>query len=926
MLRVIPSRSAKGAKDYYTQSLKREDYYSERQEISGNWNGIGAERLGLSGPVTQAAFEALCENQKPGTGERLTQRTRGNRVVGYDFNFHCPKSVSVVYEFTQDAQILEAFKEAANQTMREIEAEIKTRVRRKGANENRVTGNMAWAEFVHFTARPVNGLPDPHLHAHCFAFNSTWDAAEKKWKAGQFRDLKADAPYFEAAFHARFARQLAQVGYRIERTAKGWELAGVPQRVLDEFSRRTEQIEEKAKELGITSAKGKDGLAALTRERKRKDFSKAELRELWDKRISAEERLALQNTGRGPVPHAPRISEMKAMDYAVSHCYERASIVTDKELLRQALRYGVGDVDLEQVKRQLLRDQFITEDLDGHRWFTTNDVLAEEKRLIDFVQRGRGKFRPFWVGSYQFQNQTLSQEQRNAVLHVLHSRDRVTAIRGGAGTGKTTMMKEAVAAIETGGRKVFAFAPSAEASRGVLRSEAGFANAETVEALLQSPKLQEQVRGQVIWVDEAGLLGARSLARVAALAEKQECRLVLSGDTAQHRAVERGDALRLLEKHAGLQAAELKEIWRQKADSHKAIVADLRAGDLEHAFERLDQLGMFRELPAESRHEALAADYVAAVNERKSALVISPTHAEGERVTAQIRSQLKATKKLGADEREFVQLKNLQWTEAQRTDARNYQAGVVVQFHQNAPGFRRGERVTVTGKDEQGRVLAKRQNDKTVILPLDTAARFQVYESRQIALAPGDMVRITQNGFTRDKQRLNNGDLKQVKGFTQDGDIKLGNGWVVPKDYGNLTHGYCVTSYTSQSKSVDRVFVAESCESFRAADREQFYVSASRFKEALTIYTDDKQQLLEAVLKSSARPSAMDLAVKQFPETSGLAAAEKQGVKQVQEQGIEEAAKQTRIRRPRVISLPKPYQMHRGLFQSRDRGIGGIER
>jgi ATP-dependent exoDNAse (exonuclease V) alpha subunit len=292
-------------------------------------------------------------------------------------------------------------------------------------------------------------------------------------------------------------------------------------------------------------------------------------------------------------------------------------------------------------------------------------VLAEEKRLIDFVQRGRGKFRPLWVGSYEFQNQTLSQEQRNAVLHVLHSRDRVTAIRGGAGTGKTTMMKETVAAIEAGGRKVFAFAPSAEASRGVLRSEAGFANAETVEALLQSPKLQEQVRGQVIWVDEAGLLGARSLARVAALAEKEKCRLVLSGDTAQHRAVERGDALRLLEKHAGLQAAELKEIWRQKADTHKAIVADLRAGNLEHAFQRLDKLGMFRELPAESRHEALAADYVAAVGDGKSALVISPTHAEGERVTAQIRSQLKASTKLGADERQFVQLKNLQWTEAQ---------------------------------------------------------------------------------------------------------------------------------------------------------------------------------------------------------------------------------------------------------------------
>jgi conjugative relaxase-like TrwC/TraI family protein len=864
MLRVIASRNAK---EYFAESLKREDYYSEGQEVSGDWNGIAAERLGLSGAVTTAAFESLCDNQKPGTDERLTQRNKSNRTVGYDFNFHCPKSVSVAYEFTRDEHILDAFKMSVNQTMREIESEIKTRVRKQGANENRTTGNMIWAEFVHFTARPVNGIPDPHLHAHCYTFNTTWDDEEKKWKAGQFRDLKGDAPYFEAAFHARFSKQLAEMGYRIERTAKGWELAGVPQRVLDEFSKRTEQVEQKAKELGITSTKGKDGLAALTRERKRKDIEKSELREVWDKRISTDERAAIQNNLRHTTADAPKVSEMKAMDFAVQHCYERASIVTDKELLRHALRFGMGDVDVAQTKRQLLRDELIKENVDGRQWLTTKNVLAEEKRLIDFVADGKGKFKPFGSGKYQFQNLKLSDEQRNAVRHVLQSTERVTASRGGAGTGKTTMMKEAVAAIESTGQKVFTFAPSAEASRGVLRSDAGFANAETVEALLQNEKLQAQVRGQVLWIDEAGLLSVRTLARVADLAEKENCRIILSGDTAQHRAVERGDALRILEKHANLPAAELKEIWRQKADAHKAVVADLQGGNLESAFKRLDKLGMLREMDADKRHEALATDYAAAVSEGKSALVISPTHAEGERVTREIRAKLKAARKLAADEYEFIQLKNLQWTEAQRADVRNYQAGQIVQFHQNLAGFRRGERVTVKAHDASG-VMVERQNGGTASLPLNVAARFQVYEARKITLAAGDWIRITQNGFTKDKQRLNNGDLKQVKGFTKDGDIKLANGWVVSKDYGNLTHGYCLTSYSSQSKGVDCVFVAESSESFRAAAREQFYVSISRFKEALTIYTDDKHQLLEAVRKSSHRPSATDLVAGKLSESA----------------------------------------------------------
>ena len=862
MLRVIASRNAK---EYFKQSLKREDYYSQGQEISGDWQGIGAQKLGLSGAVTTEAFESLCDNQKPGTNERLTQRNKSNRTVGYDFNFHCPKSVSVVYEFTQDERILNAFKQSVNQTMREIESDMKTRVRKNGADENRTTGNMVWAEFIHFTARPVNGIPDPHLHAHCYGFNSTWDEQEKQWKAGQFRDLKADAPYFEAVFHARFAKELNDLGYRIDRTAKGWELAGVPRRVLDEFSQRTIQVEQKAKELGLTSAKQKDGLAALTRERKQKELSKQELRAGWQRRVSAEERQTILNRGH-ETPEPQKISEMKAMDYAMQHCYERASIVTDKELLRNALRHGLGDVTIEQTKRQLLRDEFIKETLDGRQWLTTKDVLAEERRLIGFVSDGKGKFKPFGSGKHQFKNDKLADEQRNAVRHILQSKDWVTAIRGGAGTGKTTMMKEAVAAIEAGGVKVFTFAPSAEASRGVLRSDAGFANAETVEALLQNPKLQAQVRGQVIWIDEAGLLSVRTLARVADLAERENCRIVLSGDTAQHRAVERGDALRLLETHAGLQAAELTQIRRQKADAHKAIVADLRAGNLDGAFSRLNRLGMVKEMDADQRHDALATDYVAAVKAGKSALVISPTHAEGERVTQEIRSKLKEANKLGANERQLVQLKSLQWTEAQRGDDRNYQAGQVVQFHQNIAGFRRGERVAVIGRDEGG-ISVARQNGNVVLLPLDMASRFQVYESREINLAVGDWLRVTQNGFTKDKHRLNNGDLKQVKGFTKDGDIKLDNGWVIAKDFGNLTHGYCITSHSSQSKGVDCVFVAEGSESFRAADREQFYVSASRFKDALTIYTDDKHELLEAVRKSSHRPAAMDLAKKQVAES-----------------------------------------------------------
>ena len=102
--------------------------------------------------------------------------------MGYDFTWCVPKCVSLLYALTGDREILDAFRSAVDETMSDLEAEMKTRVRKNGKDTDRQTGNMAWAEFVHTTSRPVDGMPDPQLHAHCFVFNATWDARKAAGK------------------------------------------------------------------------------------------------------------------------------------------------------------------------------------------------------------------------------------------------------------------------------------------------------------------------------------------------------------------------------------------------------------------------------------------------------------------------------------------------------------------------------------------------------------------------------------------------------------------------------------------------------------------------------------------------------------------------------------------------------------------------
>ena len=844
MLRITQNAHSAGAKSYYSTA----DYYSEGQELTGHWQGEAANRLGLEGNVKQAEWDALCDNQHPQTGKRLTGRTDTDRTVGYDFNFHVPKSVSLLYATTRDERLLDAFREAVDGTMHAMEAEMATRVRKGGRNENRRTANMVWGEFVHFTARPVDGVPDPHLHAHCFVFNTTWDDQEQAWKAGQFRDLKRDAPYFEAVFHSRLAHRLHDLGLPIERTKKGWELAGVNKELIEKFSRRTALIEEKAREKGIDDAEEKSELGAKTRERKQKELSFPDLQESWRARMSPQEIEVLKDLERRLGDEAePRDgnASARAIDHAISHVFERRSVVPERQLLRTALWHSVGQAAVERIQEQVhdraARDELIVGDRHGRRMVTTREVLGEERRMIDFAKQGRGACRPFVQRHDQFQRDWLNADQKQAVKHLVESRDRIIMVRGAAGVGKTTLMQEAVETIEASGTKVFAFAPSAAASRGVLRGE-GFKDADTVARLLFDEKLQQQVAGQLIWIDEAGLLGTKHMAAVFSLADRLDARVLLSGDRRQHGSVERGAVLRLLEEEAGITPAEVKEIQRQ-AGAYKAAVKSLSEGNFAEGFDRLDRLGWVREIPVGQRYKQLAADYLETVTVGKTALVVSPTHFEADRLTDEIRQALRAAGKLASGEREFMVLESANLTAAERADAVNYHSGDILQFHQNAKGYQRGQRLAVNGSP----------------LPLDQSARFQLFHSSTLRLAPGDLVRITQNGMTADgHHRLNNGALYRVKRFGRDGNLELDNGWVVGKQFGHLAYGYSVTSHASQGKTVDRVLIAQSSASYPASSREQFYVSVSRGRQQATIYTHNKQALREAISQSDERLTATE--------------------------------------------------------------------
>lgn len=847
MIRVSQQNSAEGAKRYYASA----DYYLDGQELVGLWGGKGAALLGLSGRVEKQAFEQLCDNLDPRTGLPLTVRTRSERTVGYDFTFSVPKSVSLLYGLTGDEHLLTAFREATAQTMREMEAEMKTRVRRGGVEENRTTRNMVWAEFIHTTSRPVDGVPDPHLHAHVFVFNATKDQEENRWKAGQFRELKRDAPYFQAAFRVRLANRLQDLGYGVVRKRDDFEIAGIPTDLLKRYSRRTALIEKLAQERGITDPDRKAELGAETREHKGKNLSQDELRREWFSRVTKDEREWLRGVYQRKTKQV-RTSpgESQAVDHAIAHSYVRDAVVPERKLMTEALKRGLGTVGVESVAKELAKRPLIRSQVEGRDMATTKQMLALEERMVAFARDGRGRCRPLGNPNRQIKRSWLNDGQRAAVQHVLGSRDRVILVRGVAGTGKTTLEQEIGEALSEAGKPVVALAQSIKASRGVLREEAGFANADTVARFFKEKEMQDQARGGVILVDEASQLGTIDMQQVFSIADSVDARVVLVGDRRQHRSVTAGEPLKLLEERSGLPVAEVTEILRQEGDYKKAA-EHLSEGRVAEAFSELDKLGWIRQATDEERYKLLAESYITAASELtrdgklKTALVVTPTHAEAAKVTEAIRTAFKYEGRLSS-ERIFTTWVPAHLTEAEKSDATQYDPGDLVQFQQNGKGFTKGQRILVT--------------DQTVI-PVQQASRFEVYRPKLLGLAVGERIRLTAGGMTKDgKHRLSNGSLFTLEGFTAKGDLLVNEGWVIDRDFGHLTHGYVTTSHASQGTTVHKVFVGVSGESMKATDQRTAYVALTRGKEQAVIFTDDSEELLNVASRKDTTLSATELA------------------------------------------------------------------
>jgi conjugative relaxase-like TrwC/TraI family protein len=876
----------KNAEEYFKEHLCVGDYYDEGQRVSGEWIGMGAERLGLSGKVHAEDFLRLCENQHPATGERLTPelkttrikdgRTVADRRIFYDFTFSPPKSVSLAGFLGDDERIFKAHDQAARLALRNFEDFAATRVRIGGARSERLTGNFAAALFTHDTSRAL----DPHLHTHCIVFNATFDPVENRWKALENHQILRARKFAENVYYHELARELRSFGYKIRNLPRGdFQVEGVSEELCQRFSKRDAEIDKALAKLladhpelgGANISELRAKLATEKRTRKQKDLSWDELRQLWEAQLSKSERASLRQLLEQPKHDAKeekRVSVGEAVQWAEEHLFDRNSVVLECQLWQEALGRARGEgFSVSELKEFTQQRGYIRDEARPGE-VTLREVLLREWEIVQTAKEGVGDCLPL-VSNPRPANPQLDNEQRHALESLLRSTNGVSVFRGGAGTGKSFVLRELVEQLRQSGRGVVVLAPQRQ--QVVEMEKAGFPSPTTVANFLIKGELADSA---VIVVDEAGQIGGRQMLELVRLIHKRNGRLVLSGDTRQHGAVEASDALLAIERHAGVKPVELHKIRRQDpalgrdVEERKHIrmyrkaVESAAAGKLDDSFERLDKMGAIVACGIGEQADKLADEYLRLAEQNASAVVVSQTWGEVHRVNSRVREALKGKGLLGAADSAVQALERMDLTNAQKRDQRFYPPDAVIVFNQKVRNAEPGAKGKLAGILKSS-VLVE-VGGKFVTVSNRLLDRLTVCQARELSIANGDRLHLKANRKLASGGRVTNGELVTVKSVRADGGVELTDGRILNKSFREFLLGYAVTSYGSQGKTVDYVLFSDSTVK-PATNAQQWYVTISRGRRGIRIFTPDKQQLRENVTRSSHRPLAMEFAAGSVP-------------------------------------------------------------
>jgi len=603
-----------------------EHYYKPGEE-RGFWHGTMRERLELGRTITKEDFRAILRNELPGhPGQTLTQRQNKTRLktvwekdeftkawieverqvsnhrLGTDCTFSLTKELSTYLEKTNDPVVYAICRQALLERLNAIELDMQTRVRKGGAQENRLTASALWAVFEDLVGRPVDGQSDPHRHWHCILPNATWDAVEEEIKAAELEKLYNNHAGHEALFHARINEILLEQNYGFRRNTKGvMELTLFYPDECRVLCKRTTEIEKLAAkqhremmirataiveaaaknglERDVTSeyAKLKDELGEKCRSGKGEALYKAgtpEFHRTLAKQFATGrwEEFTPENARNGD--RINFLTPDRAEEFTIKHAFERKSQIRDGalNLIKVACSFCEGAMTTAEIQAFCATDPRFVRSPKTPGMVTTAEILVEEQKIQNAVIETKDRYTPLAKDrSWKVQDAWLDEKQLAAVKLIVETPDLAIAIPGLTGSGKSRTIKEASIAI----RELTRHAPVVLAPKGKnaisLKEHTG-GEAWTIADYKANPKVH--VHDSVIFCDEFSQVGNEDCQWLLDHCIAHRNRIAFFGDETQYQGISRGDPISDLLDAGIIEFRHLDKIYRQKPPSISRTLRD----------------------------------------------------------------------------------------------------------------------------------------------------------------------------------------------------------------------------------------------------------------------------------------------------------------------------------------------------------------
>lgn len=872
-------QSAKDAAEYYSSEEK--NYYLSEKGVdqSTQWFGEGAKRNGILEKAVEPSELEMFLSGKTYDGE-VSKSFKGELRRGWDFTLSAPKSVSILALIYGDKELIKAHDMAVKQTLQQIEKDaaqvrIFDNASQKMTFQN--TGNMIAAMIRHSTSREM----DPQLHTHNLICNISYDNNGKIRAMASCKEQSGDAvhgmservyrdqKYYTAIYQSTLAKYAVELGYKVRSVGNGqFEIEGVPQSVIAEFSKRRDQILDHAKSFNIFTSKGMDVATQATR--KNKVFaSLEELRSDWLSRHESFDIDKIKNNH--DINHQIQIGDntKKTVDLALSHLGRFQTKIRYEKLMEIALGNFAIDtgVDYKQcqaeIENKIQSGELIPLDKNAST-FTTKTLLEKEKNLI-ITANTKSHHMSVDVNNELLNQLQLTTENRNKISSILESSKQVILIDiKGTSVSKKQIIESLVHLSENSKIPVKVISPNSieKNQLGRLTERQSFTLSQWIKNKFKNDfhdtvnhylNGEKNVKDKIIIVDQANRLGVDEITCLLQKSQGNHSKIIFLNDSEKIKSTKFGNSIETL----------------KQADIHKISWINNR---ISKACVNISEIQNDK-----TRFEKLINEYASlSIDERLKTQVVSPNQKEAIDLNNQIRNALKSNGEIGRIEQTFNNLKTVFLSIEERQIIKNYQVGMTLKlFDENNNKSSKPKKFVITNIDKRNNtIFIKDENKETQIINLDTLYKkqFMIFQDEKMSIAKGDVIRPSSDmkkfGFIAGDQLL----VKSVSFLgvniqNQDGK----SAWMAKNDFDGRSFQYdYAKSVSSVSLEKDRTILL--IKSYAANDK-VLNTLLDKTRSIVDIYTDDEKKIKTKLQRAYIQPTTINTvinAAEKYDETSVL--------------------------------------------------------